>query len=119
MEIGSINAASVQNEPLKLQVAETSEAEFKQMDRAAAASRERAASMSREEAIAVAESLEEYMEILKTSIGFSINESTNTIVVTVTNKDTNEVIRQIPSEEMLALQEKMKELTGIIFSKSV
>ena len=119
MDIGSINTASVQNEPVKLQVSEVSDADVRQMENAAAVSRERAVSMSREEAVAVAESLEEYMEILKTSIGFSINESTNKIVVTVTNKDTNEVIRQIPSEEMLALQEKMKELTGIIFSKSV
>lgn len=119
MDIGSINTASTHNEPVKLQVAEISEAEIKTMESAAASNKERAVSMSREEARAVAESLEEYMEVLKTSIGFSINESTNKIIVTVTNKDTNEIIRQIPSEEMLALKEKMKELTGIIFSKSV
>jgi flagellar protein FlaG len=119
MDIGSINTASVHNESPKLQVAEMSETDVKTMESTAAMNRERAESISREEALAVAESLEEYMEILKTSIGFSINESTNRIVVTVTNKDTNEIIRQIPTEEMLALQEKMKELTGIIFSKSV
>ena len=119
MDIGSINTASAQNEPLKLQVAEISEAEVKTMKSTAASNKEKAVSMSREEARAVAESLEEYMEILKTSIGFSINESPNRIIVTVTNKDTDEIIRQIPSEEMLALQKKMKELTGIIFSESV
>ena len=118
-DISNINSASVQNEPSQFQVAGVNEAEIKTRANEAEKMKEKAVSMSTEEALAVASFLEEYMTILQTSIGFSVNESVNRIVITVTNKDTNEVIRQIPSEEMIELQEKMKELTGLIFSKSV
>ncbi len=119
MDINNINTAPVQNEPPRPRVADVNETEVKAFAKKTENIKEKAVSMSKEEALAVAESLEAYMDILKTSIGFSINEPTNRIVVTVTNKDTDEIIRQIPAEEMLELQEKMKELTGIIFSKSV
>ncbi len=63
------------------------------------------------------DSLSGYMEVLQTSLGFNVLEENNRVVVTITNKQTDEVIRQIPSEELIALQEKMKELTGIIFNE--
>lgn len=54
---------------------------------------------------------------LQTNIGFSINEKyDNQIVVEVKDKKTDEVIKQIPSEEFLKIKEKMEDLIGIIFS---
>jgi flagellar protein FlaG len=67
----------------------------------------------------IVKSLENYMNVLKTNIGFRVNTQTDRVVVTITNQETNEVIRQIPSEELISLQERMKELTGIIFSETV
>jgi flagellar protein FlaG len=67
----------------------------------------------------IVKSLEIYMNVLKTNIGFRVNTETDRVVVTITNQETNEVIRQIPSEELISLQERMKELTGIIFSETV
>jgi len=119
MDISSINTTSANNDPPQSQVAGVTETEIKSLAKEAENMKEKAVSMSSEEAYAVAAFLEEYMSILQTSIGFSVNESVNRIVITVTNKDTNEIIRQIPSEEMIELQQKMKELTGLIFSKSV
>ena len=74
---------------------------------------------SLEETNEIVESLEGYMNILQTGISFSVNEETDKVVVTVTNRETDEVIRQIPPEELVTLQKKMKELTGIIFSETV
>ncbi len=65
----------------------------------------------------VINSLGGYMEALQTSLSFSISQDTDRIIVTIKNKETNEVIRQIPPEELVALQEKMKELTGLIFNE--
>lgn len=76
-------------------------------------------SMSAAEAKEVIESLEAYMNVLQTTIGFRVNDKTDNIVVSVINRETDEVIRQIPPEELLALQEKMQELTGTIFSEKV
>ena len=39
------------------------------------------------------------------------------IAVKVVNKDTGEVIREIPPKEMQALQSKMSELVGMIFNE--
>ena len=68
---------------------------------------------------AVVESLEGLMDILQTSLGFIVDQERDKIFVTITNRETNEVIRQIPPEELVVLQEKMKELTGIIFNEIV
>ncbi|MCP4118203.1 MAG: flagellar protein FlaG [Desulfobacteraceae bacterium] len=66
------------------------------------------------------EELNEYMDDLQTNIGFSMRDDPDrTLVVEIKNRETGEVIKQIPSEEMLKLREKMAELTGLIFDKSV
>jgi flagellar protein FlaG len=44
---------------------------------------------------------------------FSVNEETNDIIVKVINKETDEVIREIPSEKILDMVAKMMELAGI------
>jgi len=118
MDINGINAASVSNEPQNLQVVDVNVAERKAVANAGRNVKPRTVSMSVEETRNVAESLGEYMNILQTSIAFSINESSDQVVVTVTNRETDEIIRQIPPEELLELREKMKELTGIIFSET-
>ena len=77
------------------------------------------ASMNAQQTEAVVKSLESYMNALQTSLGFEVNADTDRVVVTITNRETKEVIRQIPPEELVSLQERMKELTGIIFSETV
>ena len=62
------------------------------------------------------EALEELTQTLQTKLNFSINEGTNDIVVKVLDKDTDEVIKQFPPEELLELQEKMQDLTGFLFN---
>lgn len=101
------NASSLKITELRQQMSDSGRTEQKNED------------LSVEEARAMADSLEGYMEILTTSLGFSVNENVDRVVVTITNKQTDEVIRQIPAEELIALREKMKELTGIIFNESV
>lgn len=44
---------------------------------------------------------------------FSVNEETNDIIVKVINKETDEVIREIPSEKILDMVAKMMELAGL------
>ena len=76
--------------------------------------------LSAKEAKEIAEDLNEYMDDLQTHLGFSIREDLNqTIVVEIKNRKTQELIKQIPSEELLKIMENMKELQGIIFDQSV
>ena len=77
-------------------------------------------SLSAKELKKVSEEMNEIMNDFKTSLGFSIREELNNLVVVeIRNRDTNELIKQIPSKELLAIKEKMEELTGLLLDHSV
>lgn len=68
----------------------------------------------------LANDLNEYMDDLQTDLGFFINEELNDqVIVEIKNRKTNELVKQIPSEEIIEIREKMAELTGLILDKSV
>ncbi|UXY13706.1 flagellar protein FlaG [Chitiniphilus purpureus] len=48
------------------------------------------------------------------SLRFSIDEGTGSVVVKVTDTSTDEVIRQIPSEEALAIAKAIDEFQGML-----
>lgn len=54
-----------------------------------------------------------------TTLEVSIHEKTHAIMVKVLNKDTGELIREIPPEKTLDLVAKMMELAGIIIDERV
>lgn len=54
------------------------------------------------------------MRMTKTSCQFQYHEETNRVSIKVIDKDTEEVIREIPSEEALELIQKMWEMAGIL-----
>ncbi|OGR20676.1 MAG: hypothetical protein A3J85_07390 [Desulfobacula sp. RIFOXYA12_FULL_46_16] len=68
----------------------------------------------------VATEMNEIMDDLHTSLGFSIREGLhNQVIVEIKNRETSELIKQIPSEELLAIKEKMEELTGLLLDHRV
>jgi len=54
-----------------------------------------------------------------TGISFSINKDLGKMVVKVIDKDTDEVIRQIPPEEMMRVMARMTEIVGMLMDKKV
>lgn len=70
-----------------------------------------------EELQSLTESLNEQMESLGTNVRFSYSEEIGELVVSVTNKDTGEVIRQIPSENAVKMAEFFKNAVGLLFDK--
>ena len=48
---------------------------------------------------------------------FSVNKDSGRIMVTVTDKDTGEVIREIPPSEIVKFAEKFDEMVGMIFDQ--
>ena len=68
----------------------------------------------------VADALNEIMDDLGTNLGFNIRKDMNNqVVVEVKNRKTDDLIRQIPSEELLNIKEKMEELSGMLFDRLV
>ena len=53
------------------------------------------------------------------SVGFqfSLHQETNRTIVRVINEETQELIREIPSEEILNIMAKMDEMMGVLFDK--
>lgn len=76
------------------------------------------AEMARSVEDAVAK-LNELMRNEDRSLNFSVDRSTDQVVVRVLDTNTKEVIRQIPNEEALKLAEYIEGLVGIIFERKV
>lgn len=68
----------------------------------------------------IAKELNDHMDDLQTSLGFSVNEDPekeDQVIVQIRDRKTNEVIRQIPTEELQKIKEKMTELTGLLLDQ--
>lgn len=72
----------------------------------------------------VVKSVADFVQNIAREINFSVNENSGEYIVTVTDRGTGEVIRQIPQEEMLQISEHLAEFqrtrtglshTGILF----
>lgn len=70
--------------------------------------------------------ISEFVQAQRRNLDFTFNEDVNRSVVKVTDTDTGELIRQIPSEEVLELSERIRglqsdvgEAVGVLFSRKV
>jgi flagellar protein FlaG len=61
--------------------------------------------------------VQSYLDSLNIQLSFSVHYETGDTVVQVIDSRSGEVIRQIPSDELLHLKEKMNELRGILFDQ--
>ena len=52
--------------------------------------------------------------IVSNNLNFSIDDSTGKTIVRVTDGETGELIRQIPSEEMLAIAQSLDKMQGLL-----
>ncbi|MDH0141536.1 flagellar protein FlaG [Aquipseudomonas alcaligenes] len=81
-------------------------------DRAAAGD---AASISREQIESAVSTIQEFVQSVRRSINFSLEDGSGRVVVKVTDADSGNVIRQIPSEEALQLAESLEEVRSLLF----
>ena len=63
--------------------------------------------------------LNEQMATTKQGLGFSFDQSIKSPVISVRNIHTGEVIRQIPTEDVLHMAHQIDDLKGILFNKVV
>lgn len=82
--------------------------------------------LSSDEFSKAVEDLSDFAKTTNRQLNFSIDEGSDKQVVKVTDAESGEVIRQIPSEEILKLSERLQELqsdlgatVGILFNKQV
>ena len=62
-------------------------------------------------------SMNDFVKSLPNTLNFSIDEDTGRTVVKVIDQATDEVIKQIPSEEMLAISKAIDKLKGLLIEQ--
>ena len=67
----------------------------------------------------IVEKLNAFVQLTQRDVSFGIDEQSGRDVISVFESDTQELIRQIPSEEALALLKRMDKAIGLLFSEKV
>jgi flagellar protein FlaG len=62
--------------------------------------------------------LNQLVQELHRELRFSVDEDSGDTVVKVIDKETDEVLRQIPSQEVMNLRKRLEEAAGVIFQDS-
>ncbi len=71
-----------------------------------------------QEAVAAAvQSANAYVQSVSTSIQFSLDRDSGRTVVKMVDKETEEVLRQFPSEEMLAISKSIDRMQGLLINR--
>ena len=60
--------------------------------------------------------LNEAVQVVKRDLQFRVDDESGRTVITVLDSETEEVIRQIPPEQVLTLAENIESLKGVLFS---
>lgn len=84
------------------------------------ASAEEEAQVNNEKMRQMIENMQDQIDSMNVSLQYSTyGERGEKISVTVVNKDTGEVVREIPAKELQSLYAKMSELAGMIFNRQI
>lgn len=76
-------------------------------------------SVSTAEVLRAIERANEKVMVRNTKLQFSVHERTKEIMIKVMNTDTDEIIREIPSEKILDMVANFMELAGLYIDKEV
>ncbi|MCW8855670.1 MAG: flagellar protein FlaG [Gammaproteobacteria bacterium] len=81
-----------------------------------------AQAVSAEELQQVVEQLNDHVQMIQRDLQFSVDDASGRTVIRVVNSETAELVRQIPSEEVLQISRSLKEqvdgITGLIVQTS-
>ena len=75
--------------------------------------------MSEEAAKQVAREVNNYLKSSNSNLQFEVEQDSKHVIVRIVDSQTKELIRQIPSEEMLALSKSLDKLSGLLIQQKV
>ncbi len=75
--------------------------------------------VSKENVQEVVDGLNKFIQPTHTSLHFKLHEKLNEYYVQIINQDTNETIREIPSQKVLDMYASMLEYVGILVDKKI
>jgi len=65
-----------------------------------------------------AQSVREFVQPINSNLEFSVDDDTGQLVVKIIDRTTQEVIRQMPSEEMLAIARALDSIKGLFVQQT-
>ena len=75
--------------------------------------------LERDQLEKMAQQLQEFMGEMNRSLQFQVDEDSGRDVIKVLDKDTGDIIKQYPSEEVLNLVSKLSETAGLLIDQTV
>ena len=108
---GVSNAAELRQKPGPLGASAVSTPNEEAGIRAVTPARE----VSREQVEDAVATIQEFVQSVRRSINFAVDDGSGRVVVKVTDAGSGDVIRQIPSEEALKLAENLSEVRSLLF----
>jgi flagellar protein FlaG len=73
--------------------------------------------VSQEAVAAAVENANAYVQSVSTNLQFSLDEDSGRTVVRMVDTETQEVLRQFPSEEMLAISRSIDRMQGLLINR--
>lgn len=70
---------------------------------------------SAEEVAGAVSVIREFVQSVKRNLDFRLDDSSGRVVVSVTDSESGDVVRQIPSEDALKLAESLEEVRSLLF----
>ncbi|MCB1931248.1 MAG: flagellar protein FlaG [Candidatus Accumulibacter sp.] len=67
---------------------------------------------------AATQSVREFVKPINSNLEFSVNDDTGQLVVKIIDRTTKEVIRQMPSEEMLSIAKALDSIKGLFVQQT-
>ena len=64
-----------------------------------------------------ARQINHFLQSSNSNLQFSVDSESHDVIVRVVDSETKEVIRQIPSEEMVAISHKLDQLSGLLLQQ--
>lgn len=69
-------------------------------------------------ALVATKNIQKISDIFSKDLDFSVNKEINRVIVRVVDRNTNETVKEIPSQEVQNIQKRMQELLGILVEKN-
>jgi flagellar protein FlaG len=80
---------------------------------------EKAKQLTAKEITETVDEMNSFLQSMNRNLSFSVDEQLGESVIIVKDSESEEVIRQIPSEELVVLRKKMDDVVGILFDTKV
>lgn len=65
----------------------------------------------------VVRQINDFLKSSASNVEFTLDSRSDKVVVRIVNTQTNQLIRQIPSEEMLAISQSLDQMTGLLLQR--